>query len=409
MKKILTLALLALLATGANAAKPKKAARSNKPVFTTIKENPITSIKDQNRSGTCWDYSTLSYFESEILKATGKTYDLCEAFVANKTYMDRAIQVVRLHGDCQFSQGGSAYDVLHVLKNQGICPEDAMPFPGSLYGDSLNNFNEFFGQLEPYVAGIAKSTANKISSQWKVGLQGILDAYLGQCPEKFTYEGKEYTPKSFAASLGLNFDDYVTITSYSHHPYYTQYAVEVQDNWRNPLSWNLPMEDMARILENAVMNGYTVAWGGDVSEPGFTRKGLAYFVDTKKAEGLSGSDMARWLKLSPAKRTNLIDSLGCKVPELEPTAEQRQQRFDNWELTDDHGMLIFGIAKDQHGKEYYMVKNSWGETGDYKGIWYMTKNYIVANTMDFMVNKNAIPADILQKMIEAKKNQGIGD
>ena len=409
MKKILTLALLALLATGANAAKPKKAAKSNKPVFTTIKENPITSIKDQNRSGTCWDYSTLSYFESEILKATGKTYDLCEAFVANKTYMDRAVQVVRLHGDCQFSQGGSAYDVLHVLKNQGICPEDAMPFPGSLYGDSLNNFNEFFGQLEPYVAGIAKSTANKISSQWKVGLQGILDAYLGQCPEKFTYEGKEYTPKSFAASLGLNFDDYVTITSYSHHPYYTQYAVEVQDNWRNPLSWNLPMEDMARILENAVMNGYTVAWGGDVSEPGFTRKGLAYFVDTKKAEGLSGSDMARWLKLSPAKRTNLIDSLGCKVPELEPTAEQRQQRFDNWELTDDHGMLIFGIAKDQHGKEYYMVKNSWGETGDFKGIWYMTKNYIVANTMDFMVNKNAIPADILQKMIEAKKNQGIGD
>ena len=402
MKKVLTLALLALLATGANA-KPKKAA-SNKPVFTVVKENPITSIKDQNRSGTCWAYSTLSYFEAEILKKTGKTYDLCESFVANKDYMDRAVQVVRLHGDCQFAQGGSAYDVFYVLKNYGICPEDQMPFPGSLYGDSLNNFNEFFGQLEPYVNGIARSKENKISGQWKVGLQGILDAYLGKCPEKFTYEGKEYTPKTFAASLGLDMNDYVSITSYSHKPYYSQYAVEVQDNWRNPLSWNLPMEDMARILENAVMNGYTVAWGGDVSEPGFTRKGLAYFVDTKKAEGLSGSDMARWLKLSPAKRTNLIDSLGCKVPELEPTAEQRQQRFDNWELTDDHGMLIFGIAKDQHGKEYYMVKNSWGETGDYKGIWYMTKNYIVANTMDYMVNKNAIPADILQKMIEAKKN-----
>ena len=408
MKKVLTLALLALLATGANAAKPKKAA-SNKPVFTVVKENPITSIKDQNRSGTCWAYSTLSYFEAEILKKTGKTYDLCESFVANKDYMDRAVQVVRLHGDCQFAQGGSAYDVFYVLKNYGICPEDQMPFPGSLYGDSLNNFNEFFGQLEPYVNGIARSKENKISGQWKVGLQGILDAYLGKCPEKFTYEGKEYTPKTFAASLGLDMNDYVSITSYSHKPYYSQYAVEVQDNWRNPLSWNLPMEDMARILENAVMNGYTVAWGGDVSEPGFTRKGLAYFVDTKKAEGLSGSDMARWLKLSPAKRTNLIDSLGCKVPELEPTAEQRQQRFDNWELTDDHGMLIFGIAKDQHGKEYYMVKNSWGETGAYKGIWYMTKNFIVANTMDYMVNKNAIPADILKKMEEAKKNQGIGD
>ena len=408
MKKIFTLAFLAVFALNANA-EEKKDENKNKPVFTTIKANPITSVKDQNRSGTCWDYSTLSFFEAEILKATGKTYDLCESFVANKDYMDRAVQVVRLHGDCQFAQGGSAYDVYYVLKNYGICPEDAMPFPGSLYGDSLNNFNEFFGQLEPYVAGIARSKANKISSQWKVGLQGILDAYLGKCPESFTYQGKKYTPKSFAASLGLNWDNYVSVTSYSHKPYYTQYAVEVQDNWRNPLSWNLPMEDMARIIENAIMNGYTVAWGGDVSEPGFTRKGLAYFYDTKKMESLSGSDMARWLKMSPAKRTNLVDSLGCTVPELEPTAEQRQQRFDNWELTDDHGMLIYGIAKDQNGKEYYMVKNSWGETGDYKGTWYMTKNFIIANTMDYMVNKNAIPKDILKKIEDAKKKQSIAD
>lgn len=408
MKKIFTLALLAVFALNANA-EEKKDENKNKPVFTTIKANPITSVKDQNRSGTCWAYSTLSFFEAEILKATGKTYDLCESFVANKDYMDRAVQVVRLHGDCQFAQGGSAYDVYYVLKNYGICPEDAMPFPGSLYGDSLNNFNEFFGQLEPYVAGIARSKANKISSQWKVGLQGILDAYLGKCPESFTYQGKKYTPKSFAASLGLNWDNYISVTSYSHKPYYTQYAVEVQDNWRNPLSWNLPMEDMARIIENAIMNGYTVAWGGDVSEPGFTRKGLAYFYDTKKMESLSGSDMARWLKMSPAKRTNLVDSLGCTVPELEPTAEQRQQRFDNWELTDDHGMLIYGIAKDQNGKEYYMVKNSWGESGDYKGTWYMTKNYIIANTMDYMVNKNAIPKDILKKIEDAKKKQSIAD
>ena len=408
MKKIFTLALLAVFALNANA-EEKKDENKNKPVFTTIKANPITSVKDQNRSGTCWAYSTLSFFEAEILKATGKTYDLCESFVANKDYMDRAVQVVRLHGDCQFAQGGSAYDVYYVLKNYGICPEDAMPFPGSLYGDSLNNFNEFFGQLEPYVAGIARSKANKISNQWKVGLQGILDAYLGKCPESFTYQGKKYTPKSFAASLGLNWDNYVSVTSYSHKPYYTQYAVEVQDNWRNPLSWNLPMEDMARIIENAIMNGYTVAWGGDVSEPGFTRKGLAYFYDTKKMESLSGSDMARWLKMSPAKRANLVDSLGCTVPELEPTAEQRQQRFDNWELTDDHGMLIYGIAKDQNGKEYYMVKNSWGETGDYKGTWYMTKNFIIANTMDYMVNKNAIPKDILKKIEDAKKKQSIAD
>lgn len=397
MKKVISLALLALMSTGAFAAE-KDSVNKNKPVFTVIKENKITSIKDQNRSGTCWDYSTLSYFEAEILKKTGKTYDLCESFVANKTYMDRAIQVVRLHGDCQFAQGGSCYDPLFCLQNYGICPEDAMPFPGSLYGDSLNNFNEFFSLLEPYVAAISKSDAKKISSQWKVGLQGILDAYLGECPESFTYEGKTYTPKSFAASLGLDFNDYVTITSYTHHPFWTQFAVEVQDNWRNPLSWNVPMEDMMRIIDNAIENGYCVAWGGDVSEEGFTRQGLAYAIDSNKAQSLAGSDMARWLKLSRTEKTSKLDSLGCLVPEITPTQEMRQERYDNWELTDDHGMLIYGIAKDQNGKEYYMVKNSWGEAGDYKGIWYMTKTFIAANTMDYMVNKNAIPKDIRKKL-----------
>ena len=399
MKKIIALALLAVVATGANA-KGKKQPKvdPNKPVFTIVKENPITSVKDQNRSGTCWAYSTLSYFESEILKNTGKTYDLCESFVANKDYMDRAVQVVRYHGDMQFAQGGSAYDVYYVLKNYGICPEDAMPFPGSLYGDSLNNFNEFFSLLEPYVEGIATNKASKISGQWRVGFQGILDAYLGKCPENFTYEGKNYTPKSFASSLGLNMDDYVTITSYTHHPFYSQFVVEVQDNWRNPASYNLPMDEMMQIIDNAVMNGYTVAWGGDVSEPGFTRDGLAYMIDAKKMQSLQGSDMARWLGLSAAKRRNIIDSLGCNVPEVQPTQEMRQERFDNWELTDDHGMLIYGIAKDQNGKEYYMVKNSWGEAGKYKGTWYMTKTFIAANTMDYMVNKNAIPANIRKKM-----------
>ena len=393
------MALLAVVALNVNA-EEKKAEKSNanKPVFTVIKENKITSIKNQSRSGTCWDYSTLSFLEAEILKKTGKTYDLCEAFVANKTYFDRAVQVVRMHGDCQFAQGGSAYDPIYCLKHYGICPEDAMPLPGTLYGDSLNNFNEFFDVMTPYVLSVAKSKTDKLSSQWKVALHGIIDAYLGKCPEKFTYQGKSYTPMSFAQSLEINPDDYESFTSYTHHPFWTAFAVEVQDNWRNPLSWNLPLDDMMRIIDNAVMNGYTVAWGGDVSEPGFTRDGLAYSIDAKKAQSLSGSDMAHWLKLTKTEKKNVLDSLGCKVPEVTPTQKLRQERFDNWELTDDHGMLIYGIAKDQNGKEYYMVKNSWGETGDYKGIWYMTKNYIANNTMDFIVNKNAVPKDIRKKL-----------
>ena len=399
MKKFLTFALMAMVALSASAAKKKEAPKNtNKPVFTIIKELPITSIKDQNRSGTCWDYSTLSFFESEILKATGKSYNLCESFVANKTYMERAIQVVRFHGDCQFAQGGSAEDVLHTLKTHGICPIDAMPFPGSLYGDSLNNFNEFFSLLEPYVAAIAKSDAKKISNQWKAGLQGILDAYLGKCPEEFTYEGKKYTPKSFMASLGINLDDYVSITSYTHHPFYTAFAVEVQDNWRFPLSYNVPMDEMMEIIDYALEQGYTVAWGGDVSEDGFTRKGLAYAIDSKATQSMAGSDMAKWLKLDKQKKTNIIDSLGVTVPEIVPTQQMRQERFDNWELTDDHGMHIYGLAKDQNGKEYYMVKNSWGESGDYNGIWYMTKAFIAANTMDYLINKNAIPAKIRKKL-----------
>lgn len=400
MKKIILAAIAVMLTLNAGAAEKKDGEKANQPVFTTVKANPITSIKNQNRSGTCWDYSTLSFFEAELLRKTNKTFDLCEAFVANKTYMDRAIQVVRLHGDCQFAQGGSAYDPLFAIQHYGICPEDAMPRTGSLYGDTLFNFNEFFNVMSPYVAAVAKSNASKLSPAWKNGLQGILDSYLGKCPESFKYEGKTYTPKSFAAAIGLDSvacNEYVSFTSYTHHPFWTTFAVEVQDNWRNPLSWNVPIEDLGRIIDNAIMNGYTVAWGGDVSEEGFTRDGLAYMYDTKKLESLEGSDMARWLKLTNTQKKNLIDSLGVNVPEVTPTQKQRQERYDNWELTDDHGMLIYGIAKDQNGKEYYMVKNSWGETGKYKGTWYMTKNYIIANTMDYMVNKNAVPKDIRKK------------
>ncbi len=387
----MTMAMGLVLAIGAFA-------QDNKPVFTTVKEMPITSIKDQNRSGTCWAYSTLSFFESEILKKTGKTYDLCEMFIANKDYMERAVLTVRMHGDSQFSQGGSAEDVLDIIKAHGICPETAMPLPGTMQGDSLANFNEFFSVMEPYVDAVAKNKAKKISNQWREGLQGIIDAYLGKCPETFTYEGKTYTPQSFAASLGLDWNDYVCITSYTHHPFYTQFAVEVQDNWRWGLSYNVPMDEMMRIIDNALENGYTVAWGGDVSEDGFTRKGLGIAYDTKAVQSLTGSDAAKWLRLSSSQKSEKFDSLGVNAPEIVPTQEKRQERFDNWELTDDHGMHIYGIAKDQNGKEYYMVKNSWGEYGDYKGTWYMTKAFVAHNTMDFMINKNAIPKDIRKKL-----------
>lgn len=398
MKKLLVMCLLAGMAAGANAQDKSASTDKNVPVFTTIKANPITSIKDQNRSGTCWAYSTLSFLESEILKKTGKTYDLCEMFIANKDYMDRAILTVRMHGDSQFSQGGSFSDVLTIMREDGICPESAMPAPGTLTGDSLANFDEFFGVMEPYVAAVSKSKAKKISQQWRKGLQGIIDAYLGECPEKFVYEGKEYTPKTFAESLGINLDDYVSITSFTHHPFYTQFAIEVQDNWRWKPSYNVPMDEMMRIIDNAINEGYTIAWGGDVTEDGFTRKGLGMAYDVKKARSMAGTDADRWFKLSATEKRSKLDSLGVDAPEIVPTQEMRQEAYDNWETTDDHGMHLYGIAKDKNGYIFYMVKNSWGEYGDYKGTWYMSKNFVAYKTMNFMVNKNAIPKDIRKKL-----------
>ncbi len=397
MKKILSIALLALFC--ANGAQAQEEKPSNKPVFTIVKKLPITSVKNQNRSGTCWAYSTLSFFESEILKATGKSYDLSEMFIANKDYLERAELKVRMHGDSQFSQGGSAGDVLLIIKNHGIVPETAMALPGTLVGDTLANFNEFFSVMEPFVEAVATSKSKTISSQWKQGLQGIIDAYIGAAPEKFIYEGKEYTPKAFAQSLGIDWNDYVSITSYTHHPFYTSFAVEVQDNWRWDHSYNVPMDEMMQIIDNAIENGYTIAWGGDVSDDGFTRQGLGILYDLKAGgESLTGSDQAKWLGLKPGERKNFLEELGVNAPEATPSQEQRQKDFDNWTLTDDHGMHIYGLAKDQNGREYYMVKNSWGETGDYKGSWYMTKNFIAARTMDFLVNKNAIPKQIRKKL-----------
>jgi len=403
MRTLLSFLFLSLALAGRASAEPTDSIKTdtidpNKPVFTTIMEVPITSIKNQNRSGTCWDYSTLAFFEAELLKSKNKEYDLSEVFVTNKNYMDRAIMKVRMHGDAQFSQGGSAYDVLYVLKTYGICPEDAMALPGAMIGDTLNNFNEFFDVMTPYVDAVAKTSAKKLTPAWRSGLQGIIDAYLGKVPENFKYEGKTYTPLEFANSLGLNWDDYYSFTSYTHHPFYTEFPLEIQDNWRQATSWNVTMDELASIIDYALDKGYTIAWGGDVSDDGFTRDGLAMLVDVKAVQDNEGSDMAKWLKLTAGERKKKLQKLGVNVPELTPSQEKRQEEYDNWELTDDHGMLIYGKAKDQNGRIYYMVKNSWGKTGEYKGIWYMSKNFIVGKAMDILVNKNGVPREILKKL-----------
>ena len=394
MNKNLLLAAVMMLLPGTMVAQEKPAAAKNDTVqFTVVKANPITSIKDQNQSGTCWDYSSLGFFEAELLRLGKGTYDLCESFVAYHTYMDRAEKAIRMHGDVSFSQGGSFYDVLYCMRHYGIVPQEAMPFPGSLYGDSLFNFNTLDAQASAYVKSIANSKMKKIPLTWKSTLSNIYANYLGELPKNFTYKGKSYTPESFQKSLGLNLDDYVSLTSFTHHPFYSKFVIEVQDNWRWAESYNLPLDEFMTVMESAVRNGYTFAWGADVSETGFSRNGIATVPAKSYKSDLTGSDAARWMGTN-GKQMNEADS----KDELTITQQLRQTAYDNWETTDDHGMVIYGLAKDPQGKEYFMVKNSWGEYGRYKGSFYASKPYVAYKTMNILINKNAIPKDIRKKL-----------
>ena len=390
MKNIVLIATLGLLSLNTVAQEPKK---EEGFVFSTVKENPITSIKNQNRSSTCWSFSSLAFLESELLRQGKGEYDLSEMFVVHHTMSDRAERYVRLHGDNSFSPGGSFYDVVYCMNNYGLVPQEAMN--GIMYGDTLPVHNELDAVAEAYVNAIAKGKLTKLTPVWMNGLNAIYDTYLGKCPEKFSYKGKEYTPLTFAKSLGLNADDYVSLTSYTHHPFYKKFAIEIQDNWRNAESWNLPIDEFMTVIENAVNNGYTVAWGSDVSEDGFTRDGIAVVPQMNRTD-LTGSDMARWTGLTMADKRKELTSK--PMPEMDITQEMRQKAFNNWETTDDHGMLIYGMAKDQNGKEYYMVKNSWGTNNKYKGTWYASKAFVKYKTMNILVHKDALPKEIAKKL-----------
>ena len=405
MKKIFLIALAALtvMPAGAKDKDKKKDADKDSLIFTTIIEHPVTSIKNQNSSGTCWAYSSLAFLESEAIKKHPEMkddIDLCESFLISKTYVDRADKHVRTHGDASFSQGGSFEDALYCMEHYGLIPEGIMPYPITNYGDSLFNFGSLFPPMEAYLKSIAPKGAKKILHKgWKQALQGMLDGYFGTCPTEFEYKGKRYTPQSFVKEyLTLDPNDYVSLTSYTHHPYYSTFALEIEDNWRWASSYNLPLDEFMRVMYEAVQNGWTFAWGADVSEEGFSRrngknKSVAMVPDTKFKAGV-GSDQARWTGEKGSDKVEIVSANA----EKKITPEMLQEAYDNWETTDDHGMLIYGLAKDQYGKEYFMMKNSWGESGPFKGFWYVSQPYVAYKTMNIVINKNAVPADIRKKL-----------
>jgi aminopeptidase C len=397
MNRIKFIVAAALAAISASLwAQPKAQISTKDYEFTTVKEIPVTPVKNQYRSGTCWCFSALSFLESEAIKNRNikdeNLYpDFSEMYVVRKAYAERAQKYVRLNGKLNMAAGSDFGDVFEVATAYGLVDQNA--YSGMNYGYDLPVQGELDAVLKGYVDAVIKNPNRKLTPVWPKGFEGILDAYLGEVPERFSVNGVSYTPESYRNAYKLNMDDYVGLTSFTHHPFYTQFAIEVEDNWRWTPSWNVPLDEFMAIIDNAIENGYTVAWGGDVSEPGFTRDGLAILIDTE-AKATSGSDQERWVgkadEEKPAEKKT--------VKELEVTQENRQQMFDEKTSTDDHGMHLYGTAKDQNGTKYYLIKNSWGETGAYKGIWYMSENFCKAKTLNIVVNKKAIPANIRKKL-----------
>jgi bleomycin hydrolase len=365
--------------------------------FTMVKQLPATPVKNQNRSGTCWSYSAISFLESELLRMGKDTFDLSEMYCVRACYHDKANLYVRYHGNHTFGGGGEAHDVTYVLDHYGILPDEA--YSGLVIGETKPVTGEMDAVLKSYVDAIIKNPNKQLTPVWLKGFTGILDAYLGQVPEKFTYQGKEYTPASFENMLGLNLDDYVELTSYTHHPYYSKFILELEDNWQMETAYNLPLDELLEVLDNSIMKGYTVAWGADVSEKGFSWKNGVAVVPEKASPETAGLERAKWDKLSESEKDKLMFKFEKPVPEKTITPEMRQQEFDNYQSTDDHGLHITGIAKDQNGTKYYYAKNSWGTDGSpYKGYFYASEPYIRLKTIDLMVNKNAIPKEIRKKL-----------
>ena len=395
-KSILSVVLVAVTVLGAPAQqRPAAPVHPKDYTFTVVKENPITSVKNQNRSGTCWCFSGLSFLESEVIKAKGlkdpALYpDFSEMYIVRRSYYDRAIQFVRLDGHMNFAVGSDFGDVLETAKKYGLVDQKA--YSGLQYGYDLPVQGELDAGLKGYVNAIVKNPNRKLTKVWPKGVDGILDAYMGEVPETFVVNGVTYTPESYRDAQGLNLDDYIGFTSYTHHPFYTAFAMEVCDNWRQSLSWNVPLDELMAIIDYAVDNGYTVAWGGDVSEPGFTRNGLGILVDTE-VKATSGSDQERWVGKAEEKPVEKV-----AVKEIKVTQELRQEWYDEKTSTDDHGMHLYGIAKDQNGTKYYMIKNSWGEAGEYKGLWYMSEEFCKGKVLNILVNKKAVPKEILKKI-----------
>lgn len=409
MKKLAFTAIIAMALVPTAKATYYQAAACDEPkienpdstgfTFTDVTVVKATPVKDQNKSGTCWAFSGLGALEDNVLRKGGPELDLSEMFIVRNAYIDKAKKYMRMNGKINFAQGGSFADVLNTTKAYGAMPEEA--YTGLNYGEEKHSHYEMADALEAYLnAVMARGQKNsKLTTAWLPGFIGILDAYLGKVPESFTYNGKTYTPQSFSAEMGLEPENYMLFTSYTHHPFYEEFALEIPDNWAWSKCMNLPYKDLEEITDNALKNGFSVMWAADVSEGGFKwTKGYAVLPDDKNTKDMTDTELSRWVKLSDKDREASKFDIKGPVKEKEVSQETRQQTFDNYQTTDDHGMVIVGIAKDQKGNKYYKVKNSWDTNQLYDGYFYVSMPYFLEKTLNIGVQKDAVPQSVMNKI-----------
>lgn len=359
-----------------------------------VANHEALDVQNQAASGTCWSFSTLSFFESELMRMGKGQHKLSEMFIVRHAYVDKAEQYVRFNGHFNFGAGGAFHDIPHVVRKHGIVPEEA--YKGLEYGTEKHRHMEMDEVLKAMVDAVVKNPNKSLTPAWKKAVAAVVDAYLGEIPESFTYRGKTYTPKSFAKELGLDMDDYVEIGSFTHHPYYSQFVLEVPDNWALGRIYNIPLDELMEVMEHALKNGHTIAWGADVSEKGFSfRDGLAIVPEDETSIKTKGTDSRYFSDAGAEKISNAFYS---PVPEKAITPEMRQAAFDNYETTDDHGMHITGLYTGTDGTKYYFVKNSWGTANECDGYFFASEAYIRYKTIDIMVHKDAIPKHIRKKM-----------
>jgi len=395
---IVLLATIILMVPASLSAQKKKQKETPEGYsFTVETEIPVTSVKDQHRSGTCWSFASTSFIEAEILRAGKGTYDLSEMYYVRMAYEMKAEKYVRMHGKTNFGGGGLAHDIIHIWKAYGMLPQEA--YPGNAQGDSLPVHGELDAVLKGYMDQVIRNPNRSLTPVWKTGFDGILDAYVGKIPDSFEYGGEKLNERSFADGLGLNPDDYIAVGSFTHHAFYEPFVLEIPDNWIWGSIQNVPLDELMELLDNAINTGYSVCWDADVGEKGFEWKSGVALIPSMEIEDLSGSERGRWDELSEKEQQALFYDFSTPKKEKTITQDLRQKWFDNYQTTDDHLMHITAIASDQDGKRFYKVKNSWG-TGShiYEGYLYASESYMRAKTIFFLVHKDAIPESLFDKM-----------